>query len=215
MFQSSFYPGLLQNQAFTSRSTVNLLNSTAYPSSPILSITDHLRYQTNSNFSVFEDMIPSRFVLSLEYKPAHNTVLRLFSVTFVNSPALTYNVASTMILSSSVTFVYPSSFFVASRSFASDRSHRVAMLVDNGEISFCINEEYVPSVQNTNLWSYDLSNTDTKLNFSRHLQETKNQVTRDFDVFNKYCRQLLLAVKRIWLTMEEIGCFFFPTLLFV
>ena len=186
------HPGLLEINTSTSRSHLNLLDSNLYRSSPILSLTDHLNYQTSPNSSsLSKDMIPSKFVLSLEYKPAHNTALRLFSVTFAHSPDPTYNVASSMILSSSVTFVYPSNFFIALRNFAVDYSHRVVMLVDRGQISFCVNSDYIPPVQNANLWSHDLRNADTKLNFSRNLQETKNQVTNYFDLIDSYYRQLL------------------------
>lgn len=175
------FSGLSQSKTSTAKSALDLLNSSSFPSNPILSISDHQHYyNTNSSSKFTEAIIPSRFVLSLEYKPTHTTALRLFSVTVSHPPALTHNVASTLVLSSSMTFVYPSSFFVAWRNFTIGQPNQVAVFVDNSEISFCVNGKYVPPVWNTNLWTYSLSSTETKLNFSQHLQQTQNQVGRYF-----------------------------------
>ena len=148
--------------------------------SVVLPIVDNQNYtamlnrsQTNTTTHV----LPSKFLISFQYWPDANTVVRLLSVDVRTSPALQPTSTSTLILSSDMTVLYPSAYFSPWSNISTAAPHQISLVVVNGEFSSCVDGLYQPAIWNTNLWRHNLTQADVRLSFSQYLPQLAERVS--------------------------------------
>lgn len=145
-----------------------------------LPIVDRQRYTAfPSNRSLYNTTapeLPSKFIISFRYWPDINTVVRLFSIDVKVSPSLLPTTESTLILSSDMIVLYPSTYFAPWINISRAASHQISLVVNDGEFSSCVDGLYQPTVWNTNLWRHNLSRADVRLSFSRYLPQLAERV---------------------------------------
>lgn len=144
---------ILDNQKYTALLNNRSLNTTATP------------------------RLPAKFLVSFQYWPDVNTVVRLFSVDVQVSPSLQPTTTSTLILSSDMTLLYPSTYFAPWTNITSAAPHQISVMVTNGELSSCVDGLYQPAIWNTNLWKHNLSRADVRLSFSQYLPQLAERVS--------------------------------------
>ena len=169
---------LLSEQNKSTLQFIDFLTSPRLLSDPTLNIVDYSKYSLEQSFTqTTRRSLPPKFIIGFTYKPDINTVLRLFSIENTLPPAQTHTL-STLILSSTVTLVYPSMFFIPWNNITHYTSNHVLLYVNNGELSSCMNGEYLPYVWNTNLWLHNVSTAHLQLSFSKYLREVSDRVRR-------------------------------------
>lgn len=155
---------------------IDLLTNPHILSNPVFTLTDYHSYP-----SVPEDFtrhnLPPRFIIGFGYKPDINTILRLFSINIINPPSLHTNKASTLLLSSSLTLVYESTFMIPWANITHTDTNNILLYINNGELSYCINGHYIPHIWSSNLWLHNISRTNIELEFSHYLREVADRVS--------------------------------------
>ena len=159
---------------------INLLTDTIILNDPVFSITDYQTYSADLPITETQKRtLPPRFIIGFSYKPDLNTILRLFSIDVVDPPSLHSHTSSALLLSSSsLTLVYPRTFMVPSTNITHLETNDLLLFVNNGELSYCINGEYLPHVWNTNLWLHNVSTSEILLKFNEHLREAADRVSQ-------------------------------------
>ncbi len=168
----------------TSPAHLNLLSDSHLLSNPVFTLLDYNRYTSSlprhsidtEQLQRQQQTLPPRFIIGFSYKPDINTILRLFSVTLTQPPSQHSQPTSTLLLSSALTLVYSNSFLIPWSNITHTDTNNLLLFVDNGELSYCLNGEYIPHIWNTNLWLHNISNANLHLNFSHHLREVSDRV---------------------------------------
>ena len=199
----------LLNELLDNSVDVMLMSSDPHPPSfEILTPRDYLL----SEPSVNSHTLPTNFLLSLSYKPLNNTFLSLFSLlsrstqpqnqpnrtngsdTVASSP----QIHSEFMLSHSATVMHSDSYYDLWTDFsaASPLRYTLNLIVMNGRVGMCMNEDYHPPMETVRLWR-DLKTTDSlEMKFSPYLSSISSMVCCliiRLDLSLLFCRESSVA----------------------
>ena len=123
--------------------------------------------------------LPPNFLISFQYWPDANTVIRLLSIEIDDHQSPQPIQSSTLILSSNMTIVYPSSrtYFVPWTNITTTTPHRITLLIANGEFSLCVDNLYQLPLWNTHIWKHNVSRADVRISFTEHLPKLSQSVS--------------------------------------
>ncbi len=192
--------------------SMDILEQFAAGSQPTFSIVSNEQYlaELTSNSSVRNTaLLPPQFLVSLSYKPANNTVLRLISlIQLENNPSPQDNPSSTLgnaedtstsrsateaqllgsvVFSSSVTLVQSEGYLELWDSLSHSDYHSVDLIVTRGELHVCVDGELRPAVQ---LWPSNPTQS-LQLSFSPHLHSVTSVVSGNNVLSDGVCYCLL------------------------
>ena len=186
--------------------SIDLLEQFSPGTHPVFSIisSEEYMFETLSNSSMRTQILPPYFLISLSYKPNNNTAVRLLSIqnnslrTDINvstpvpnnSPSSDTGILSTssptrsntsfqslssIMLTSTVTYLHSGVFSDLWR-MSNLQHHTITLMVSNGQLSSCLNDEFQPAVQSISLWNPSTSNGPLKVDLSSYLHSLASVV---------------------------------------
>ena len=186
--------------------SIDLLEQFSPGTHPVFSIVSSEEYMLEtlySNTSMRTQILPPYFLITVSYKPKNNTALRLLSIqsdlgtdanvsTPVpnNSPSsdtgnlstplpsqsnTTFQSLSSIMLTSTVTYLHSGVFSDLWR-MSNLQHHTIALMVNNGQLSSCLNDEFQPAVPSISLWNPSTNNGPLKVDLSSYLHSLASVV---------------------------------------
>ena len=174
----------LLNELLESSIDVMLMSNDPHP--PSFTIVNPTEF-ISSDPSVHSHTLPTNFLLSLSYKPLNNTFLSLFSL--LSHPhqshsqsnqtsSSTSKIHSEFMLSHSATVVLSDSYYDlwTDLSEASPLRYTLNLIVVDGRIGMCLDNDYHPPMETVRLWR-DVKSTDSlEMKFSPYLHSIFSMV---------------------------------------
>ena len=184
-YSEEIFQDLLQN-------SIDVMQMASDPQFFIVDPQEYLSMRLNTS-TRDSHILPPQFIISLSYKPLNNTVLSLFSVLSnqdhsphqvrdsefqnITTPAsAVFN--SSIILSDSAVLMMPDSYYVLwpTMSDTARSRYTINLIVINGELSTCLNGEYLAPIPHVELWNAPKRKDSLQMIFTPHLNAVSSLV---------------------------------------
>ena len=155
----------------------------------------------HSNSSNRTQILPPYFLISVSYKPNNNTAVRLLSIksdslrtetnistplpnnsdaeNLTASPPTQSNTSSqslsSIMLTSTVTYLHSGVFSDLWR-MSNLQHHTITLMVSNGRLSSCLNDDFQPAVPSVSLWNPSTNSGPLKVDLSSYLHSLASVV---------------------------------------